>query len=292
MGAKRGLQKFGTLQRDLPFLKDAIDYQLTRFPRLYLFIEQFREWTNWDKRVYLSLVRPGNNVLDVGANVGAHSVFLSHLVRAKGKVLAFEPLEPNVEAFRETLRRRSRIDNIRVFTRAVGNPRSIGEEVTMKVPAGDLTQASLETQSAGSWKGTSTIQEYRAPLTSIDGEKDVQALPHIDFVKIDVEGGELNVLKGAARTLSQLQPIIYSELYERWTAPFGYAPADVFVFLRTLGYEQARVISGGEVHAMAVGDPIDPALFTNSSDVLFFAGKHRGLVAEFDRRYRVSATSR
>src|SRR5688500_9251111 len=223
---KGGQEKFGTLQRDLPFLKDAIDYQLTRFPRLYLFVEQFREWTNWDKRVYLSFVRPGNNVLDIGANVGAHSVFLSHLVRGKGKVLAFEPLEANVTAFRETLRRRSRIDNIDVFTRAVGNPRSAGDEVTIKVPSGDLTQASLETQSAGSWEGTSTIQEYRVSLTSIDAEKDVQGLAHIDFVKIDVEGGELNVLKGAARTLSTHRPVIYSELYERWAASFGYAPAD------------------------------------------------------------------
>src|SRR5688572_25748250 len=219
---KRGQEKFGTLQRDLPFLKDAIDYQLTRFPRLYLFIERFREWTNWDKRVYLSLVRPGNNVLDIGANVGAHSVFFSHLVRAKGRVLAFEPLEPNVTAFRETLRRRSRIDNICVLARAVGNPLSTGEEVTIKVPSGDLTQASLERQSAGSWRGKSTIEEHRVSLTSIDAESEVQALRHIDFVKIDVEGGELNVLKGAARTLSAHQPIIYSELYERWTAAFGY----------------------------------------------------------------------
>ena len=90
-------QRFGTLQRDLPFLKDVIDYRLTKYPRLYLFIERFRSWVNWDKRVYLSFVQRGDNVLDVGANVGAHALFLSRLVGEQGRVLAFEPLPPNVD---------------------------------------------------------------------------------------------------------------------------------------------------------------------------------------------------
>jgi len=78
-------QRLGALQRDLPFFKDVVDYRLTRFSRLYLFVERFREWVNWDKRVYLSFVRRSDIVLDVGANVGAHSVFLSHLVRDEAK---------------------------------------------------------------------------------------------------------------------------------------------------------------------------------------------------------------
>jgi FkbM family methyltransferase len=283
--------KFGSLQRDLPFVKDVIDYQLTRYPRLYLFVEQFREWVNWDKRVYLSFVRPGDNVLDIGANVGAHSVFLSHLVRGEGSVLAFEPLEPNVEGFRETLRRRSRIDNIRVLQRAVGASPTT-QDVTIAVPGNDFTQASLKSHTAGSWRENAAVREYRVALTSIDSEIEVQSLAHLDFVKIDVEGGELNVLKGAARTLSTHLPMIYSELYDRWTASFGYAPADVFDFVRSLGYEEARVISGGRVRAMSLSDAIPSGLFSESSDVLFLAARHQARLWEFDRRYRVPAISR
>jgi FkbM family methyltransferase len=285
-------ERFGTLQRDLPLFKDVADYQLTRHPQLYLFIERFRAWVNWDKRVYLSFVRRGDNVLDIGANVGAHTVFLSHLVRAQGRVIAFEPLQPNVEALRETLRRRSRIDNITVFALAVGDPPSGRGTATIKAPGDDLTQASLESQSAGSWERSGKVQEYPVLLTRIDVERDVKSLPHLDFVKIDVEGGELNVLKGAARTLSSHRPIIYSELYERWAASFGHTPTDVFAFVRSLGYEGARVIAAGRVHALELDERIPPGLFNTSCDVLFFAGKHHRLVEEFDHRYNVPAASR
>ena len=122
MRLSRNQKKFGTLQRDLPFLKDVIDYRLTRHPRIYLFVERFRTWVNWDKRVYLSFVRKGDFVLDVGANVGAHAIFLSHLVGEEGSVLAFEPLPSNVDALHETIERRSRIANIHIIQTAVGNP--------------------------------------------------------------------------------------------------------------------------------------------------------------------------
>ena len=275
----------GTLQRDLPFFKDVVDYRLTRYPRLYLFLERLRGWVNWDKRVYLSFVRRGDIVLDVGANVGAHAVFFSHLVRNDGRVLAFEPLAPNIDALSETIRRRSRTSNVSIFQLAIGNPGKTRQEAVLRVPGEDLTQASLQLQGAGSWERKASVREYKVSLTSLDAEGEVQALPSIDFVKIDVEGGELDVLKGAARTISRHQPLIYCEVYERWAASFGYTPTDLFDFVRTLGYEDARAISGGKVRSLSLIKPVPAGLFDTSSDVLFFADKHSGLVADFDKRY-------
>ena len=275
----------GTLQRDLPFFKDVVDYRLTRYPRLYLFLERLRGWVNWDKRVYLSFVRRGDIVLDVGANVGAHAVFFSHLVRNDGRVLAFEPLAPNIDALSETIRRRSRTSNVSIFQLAIGNPGKTRQEAVLRVPGEDLTQASLQLQGAGSWERKASVREYKVSLTSLDAEGEVQALPSIDFVKIDVEGGELDVLKGAARTISRHQPLIYCEVYERWAASFGYTPTDLFDFVRTLGYEDARAISGGKVRSLSLVKPVPAGLFDTSSDVLFFADKHSGLVADFDKRY-------
>jgi FkbM family methyltransferase len=278
-------QKLGSFQRELPFLKDILDYRLTGYPRLYLFMEQFRKWINWDKRVYLSFVRRGDIVLDIGANVGTHAVFLSHLVRDDGKVFAFEPLAPNIDALRETIRRRSRIANISVFQLAVGNPGKTREEVLISTPGEDLTQASLRVQGAGSWHHAGSVHEYRVLLTSLDAESEVEALPSIDFVKIDVEGGELDVWRGAAQTIQRHHPLVYCEVYDKWATSFDYTPGDLFRFVRSLGYTGGRVISKGAVHALSLDEDPPPGMFETSSDTLFFTAKHRQLVDAFDKRY-------
>lgn len=291
MRLSRKQKKFGTLQRDLPPLKDSIDYQLTRAPALYLFVERFREWANWDKRVYLSFVRPGDIALDVGANVGAHTVFLSHLAGARGRVIAFEPLPANVVAIKDTARRRARHANISIVPVAVGNSASPEAAARLKIPGDDHTQASLVVQSTGSWEG-SAITEVEVPLISLDASTEVQSLSHIELVKIDVEGGELNVLRGASRTLSRHLPLVYCEAYEKWQASFGYSPADLIEFARSLGYEAARVFSGGQVHPIRLDQGAAPSLFATSADILFFAGKHQSAVDRFDRRYDVHTNSR
>ena len=277
-------KRLGSFQSDLPFFKDILDYRLTGYPRLYLFVERFRDWINWDKRVYLSFVRRGDTVIDVGANIGTHAVFLSHLVRAEGRVLAFEPLGPNIDSLRETIRRRSRISNISIFQTAVGNPLKPHHDTIISVPGDDLTQASLRRQNAGSWQVGGHVREYKVSLTSLDTEDAVKALPRIDFLKIDVEGGELDVWKGAEKTIARHQPLVYCEVYDKWATSFGYTPGDLLSLARSLGYAGARAISKGRVHALSL-DRNPSGMFETSSDILFFAPKHRPLVDAFDRRF-------
>lgn len=285
-------RKTGSYQTTLPYHKDVLDYWLTRFPRLYLLVEQYREWENWDKRVYLSFIRSGNTILDIGANVGAHTIAFSRLVGKEGTVLAFEPLPANFDRLRETVSRRSRVTNVKLFQLAVGDPRFPNEPASIKVPGDDFTQASLKAHSAESWEGKPEVRTFSCTLTSLDAELPANPVSRVDFIKIDVEGGELNVLKGAVETLSKYRPFVYCEIYEKWVASFGYASADIFAFARSSGYSGARVIREGEVHAIHLGDRLPEGLFDKSSNVLFFAAKHDQLVARFDRRYDVKKSRR
>jgi hypothetical protein len=143
----------------------------------------------------------------------------------------------------------------------------------------------LRWQGAESWQQRADIREYKVALTSLDAEREVRDLPSIGFVKIDVEGGELDVLKGGAQTLRRHHPLIYCEVYDEWTSSFDYSPAELLGFVWSLGYDGARVISECVVHALSPDKDVPPGMFETSSDVLFFTEKHRPLVDAFDKRY-------
>ncbi|MDQ6717439.1 MAG: FkbM family methyltransferase, partial [Gemmatimonadota bacterium] len=270
---------------DLTFFRDKIDYLLTRIPNLYLALEERREWVNWDKRVYLSFVSRGDVVLDVGANVGAHTVFLSHLVGSSGKVIAFEPLPPNLAKLRELVARRARFDNIEVVAAAVGNPDPSTTEVSLHAPGSDYTQASLATQTAGSWSAHQDVKVFQCPITSIDLDTSLRRLERLDFLKLDIEGGEMPSLLGARKTISRFGPLIYCEVYRRWTEAFRYSPTDLMSVVLSLGYREARAIVDGRVHSHLLESPLPDYWFDNSSDVLFFRDIHREMVRRFDSRY-------
>jgi FkbM family methyltransferase len=262
-----------------------IDFCLTRVPRLYLFVESFRHWINWDKKVYLFLIKPGSIVLDIGANTGTHTVMFSHLAGKSGRVLAFEPVPESFARLQETLRQRLRFQNVSTFQLAVGNPGSHRQETIIRIPGGDLTQASLRIHTGDSWGRSADPGEYTCWITSIDGEISELRPARLDFVKIDVEGGELDALKGAARTLSKHRPLVYCEVYEKWMVAFGYTAAQLFAFVRSLGYVGARVVREGKLYALTLDDPVTAGFFNVSSNVLFFSENHTKIIASFDQRF-------
>jgi FkbM family methyltransferase len=263
--------------------KDRFDYALTRVPSLYFWLELHRRWINWDKRVYLFFVRNGDTVFDVGANVGTHTSFLSHLAGGRGAVLSYEPLETSFDRLTATIRQRCRFRNVRAFQRALGAPAVEGASATMRIPDGDFTQASLETHDSASWAGRGPVTTAAVTVASIDAEVRRLGVDHVDFIKIDVEGGELDVLKGGVDTVRRFRPFIYCEVYEAWTKGFGYLPAQLFDYLASLGYVGVRVFHQHEIHALELGRHIPSGLFSVSSDALFFTRAQAPSVAKFDR---------
>jgi FkbM family methyltransferase len=252
-------------------------------PSFYFWLELHRRWINWDKRVYLFFIRRGDTVLDVGANVGTHTSFLSHLAGESGAVLSYEPLERSYDDLTSRIRNRCRFQNVRAFQRALGAPAVEGGSAIMRIPGGDLTQASLAAHDSASWAGQGPVTTAPVTVASIDAEVKRLGLDHVDFIKIDVEGAELDVLKGAVNTVGRFRPFIYCEVYEAWTRGFGYAPAQLFEHLASLGYVGARIFHHDEVHAIELGGRIPSDLFSVSSDALFFTRAHVTTVAMFDR---------
>jgi FkbM family methyltransferase len=264
-------------------LKEELDFLLARVPSIYLWIEMRRRWINWDKRVYLFFVGSGDVVLDIGANVGSHTTFLSRLTRATGRVLSFEPVPQSFRQLEKNIRRKGRFGNVTASQLAIGSPREPGGSVLMQAPGTELTHAALARHAANAWADADTVQSFTVKISSVDAEAASHRLFRVDFIKVDVEGAELEVLRGARRTIERHQPLIYCEIYNEWARSFGYSPTDLFSYLGDLGYVGARIFQEDRVRAIRIGEAVPAEFFDASADALFFGAAHLERVAEFDR---------
>jgi FkbM family methyltransferase len=154
------------------------------------------------------LIEPSSLVLDVGANIGAHTLHLANLVGPKGRVLAFEPTD---FAFRK-LRRNidlnlsltSRVDAFRYFLTAndgAGVPKAIYSSWPLAVEAG------LHAKHLGR-----EMQTESAQARSLDSVLSESADRKVQLVKLDVDGFECEVLRGATSILRDARPIFVLEL--------------------------------------------------------------------------------
>lgn len=129
------------------------------------------------------LIRPGGVVVDVGANVGVYTQMASLLVGSRGRVVAFEP-GPALPRLRQTV---AGLANVEIVPAAAGDG---ARSAVLFVPAHQSGLASLR-------DGADNVDGCSVSVVRLDDHPAVPA-GEIDFVKIDVEGYESQVLSGAA----------------------------------------------------------------------------------------------
>jgi FkbM family methyltransferase len=169
-------------------------------------------------------IRRGDIVCDIGANKGSFIYWLSRWV-GDGRVVAFEP-QPDLARALADVCRATGLENVQVEAKAVYS-RSGDRELFL--PRGHQPGASLLRNSVQGQAFT-TLSVPTVALDHYFDESDAVAL-----LKIDVEGAELDVLKGAERILRQHAPLLVFECENRHLAPGRVQ--DVFSWLGTQGYE-------------------------------------------------------
>ena len=201
-------------------------------------------------------LRPGDIACDIGANKGSFIYWLSRWVR-HGRVVAFEP-QPDLARRLAEVCRSIGLDNVTVEAKAVY---SHSGEQQLFLPAGHQPGASLQ-RAAVEAESFTTLS---VPLVSLDEYFD--ASDRIALLKIDVEGAELGVFKGAERILRQHTPLLVFECENRHLSPGNVG--DVFSYLTALGYE-GSFISGDEILPIA---RFDAAIHQRQDGEWFFKRK-------------------
>ena len=176
-------------------------------------------------------VRPGDWVVDAGANVGSVAGQLCRAVGPNGLVWAFEPIPRNVERL-AALADANELGQLAVFDCALGSSRGTA---TIKLPgAGGSGFASF----TASWireGGLEVRTERLDDLTcGLEGRRPLR------LVKLDVEGFEPQVLEGAVETLRRWHPLVYCEFNDVILRDAGSSSRRLLDAFARLGYEVAR----------------------------------------------------
>ncbi|AXC11515.1 methyltransferase, FkbM family domain protein [Acidisarcina polymorpha] len=197
----------------------------------------FRNYEPEEMRAVLQLARVCNTIFDIGANVGLYSIALGQRFPSS-KVMAFEPVP---DTYRELCR------NLTL--------NSISNVTTFNVGLSDRCWDApffFDPTVSGAASGAPLGSEYpvteslTCPVETLDSFVERTGVAP-DFIKCDVEGGELAVFRGATQLLERSKPIVFTEMLRKWSARFGYHPNDIIALFRDAGYE-CFFLSAGTLH--------------------------------------------
>ena len=175
------------------------------------------------------LVKDGDNVLDIGANLSYYSYFLAKKIGKKGKLLAVEPIPLFADIWKKNMRKYKK-QSIKLFNCALGSEEQ--NEVNMSIPIVNgvvrhgLTK--IDGQGEANW---GRLMEFKVPMYIGDALLESENLTKLNYIKCDVEGYEQYVIPSLEKTILQFKPLIQIELNGKENRQ------SVADFLRSLKYD-------------------------------------------------------
>jgi FkbM family methyltransferase len=168
-------------------------------------LDLYGDWAKAESDLFAGILRPGAVVLDIGANIGVHTVYFAQAVGPTGKVIAFEPQRLVYQTLCANLALNS-LGNVDAINAGVGASKGV-----LTLPRVDYTsEHNFGGISLGAYEGGDEVSVLT--LDSI-------GLSNVFFIKVDVEGMELDVLRGGQALLARCRPILYVENAEASRSP-------------------------------------------------------------------------
>jgi FkbM family methyltransferase len=184
-------------------------------------------------RCYRSVIRPGDTVLDIGANVGAHTLPLAAAVGPTGRVIAFEATAEAIAKLKTNLSLNTELDGRVECCQAFLTERpedSLPPALYASWPL--RNDSGLDGGHLGRLRPTTG-----AVVATLDDLLQDFAVFAVRLVKLDVDGFECKVLRGAARLLSEYRPIFVMELSPYGLEHFGGSLPELLEIFAKSGYE-------------------------------------------------------
>jgi FkbM family methyltransferase len=173
---------------------DGVSFELDLRENASLFI---RALLRSRQKTITAALKPGMTAVDIGANFGYHTFRMARAVGSEGKVIAIEPTGWAFSKLQRNMALNS-ADNIH----------------PVKVALGDCDQGATELSFRSSFRldGTDLSTKEIVPMYTLDTTMKMNGVDRVDFVKMDVDGFEGKVIRGARETLTKHHPILFFEV--------------------------------------------------------------------------------
>jgi FkbM family methyltransferase len=163
-----------------------------------------RKWEPKIAKILCQHAKKGSVAVDAGAYIGTHTLALVDAVGETGQVITFEPQTWAYHGIKKTLAK-NKIKNVKLVNAGLSDKKGILRFCSDGTGSSSLCQ---ERRPSPRW-----TEVYDIPIKTLDSFK----LNNISIIKIDVEGHELNVLKGAEKTINRCKPVLVLEVWGRRT---------------------------------------------------------------------------
>ena len=221
-------------------------------------------------------VPAGSTVVDVGANVGFFTMKFALWVGEQGRVIAVEPDRENFEVLAAKVKKAGLQDRVRLHQAAAAAETGSVRLRRNELHPGDhrisFHPEGIPVPAVTSANGSVAVAPAPAPPAA--------AAPRsVSLVKIDVQGAEMLVLKGAKRMLDQLHPALFVEVDDRALRHFGSSAEALLEHMQRSGYKTHELVENGPPRELS-HHRLFASLKTRSYiDVLFLPGRRLDLAS-------------
>ncbi|MBS4066033.1 MAG: FkbM family methyltransferase [Chitinophagaceae bacterium] len=247
------------------FYVDVVDKRVTPVDTF-----NFDMYEKDDSKMLFKLIKDGDTIFDIGANIGWYS---NHLAKKfpNSVIFSFEPIPETFNQIRANTELNGAM-NIKLNNLALSSKK----EKLIFYYSPTVTGAS----SSQNITENQNMTRLELEADSIDNFITTNSIPKLDFVKCDVEGAEYFVYQGGFETFKHHKPIVFTEMLRKWAAKFDYHPNDIINYFAQFGYNCYSVNKG----KLKLVDKVDDQTIETN---FFFLhkNKHEQIIKEFSKFY-------
>ncbi|MGI8892002.1 MAG: FkbM family methyltransferase [Bacteroidia bacterium] len=191
---------------------------------------------------FRNVIHEGMTFYDVGANIGEYTVHGAKMVGPKGKIISFEPVPKFFSYLNENINLNEFGDRVKLFKFGLSDTT---QTVLFSIPVDKNIGNAINEGMASQFHSISMSDKFECNLKRLDDVFIEEDLPKPDLIKIDVEGGELFVLKGATEILKKFKPKIILEFNKSNCLNAGYTQEDLYQIIKDLHYRCKEIGNRG-----------------------------------------------